>query len=329
MLIDAGASLDAVDVSGHTLVSQAAMAWCRQAEGDTRPLAALLQLRPDQVNTPDYNGYVPLHQTVSNKFLDRMKLLLAAGARADDGLAYAARHGYMDAIKVLLQAGANVNAAGKVYSEVLTPLVAAVKSADTPLVRLLLDAGADIHAKDSEGRDAAQIAAEATSQSRREADECATLLRIRKSPFGQVHNLTGNIGVTVVFRRSSAKGIARGTNMDVGLDFLDADDATAMPVQAGIVAKLQDGSQASAREPPRCRVLNEGPTLIPSADCAFPPASSSANATFKFELQLQPDGGVTVYYAPPDGDGGYKLGTLRMKGAKRLRYHTPGVEQRF
>ncbi|MBA3323060.1 MAG: ankyrin repeat domain-containing protein [Pyrinomonadaceae bacterium] len=63
-------------------------------------------------------------------------------------LARAAEGGDLDAVKMLLAAGANVNAAGA-YGK--TPLIAAAAQGHAGIVRLLLERGAEINARKSDG----------------------------------------------------------------------------------------------------------------------------------------------------------------------------------
>ncbi|HEX4998511.1 MAG TPA: ankyrin repeat domain-containing protein [Terriglobia bacterium] len=64
-------------------------------------------------------------------------------------LMFAAREGHVDAARLLLDAGADVNAVDK---NGITPLFMAISNNRVPMARLLIDRGADIHARDWYGR---------------------------------------------------------------------------------------------------------------------------------------------------------------------------------
>ena len=66
-------------------------------------------------------------------------------------LHHAAREGDMNEVKRLLAAGANVDARTTALAHDSTPLVIATRSKHFDIMRLLLDRGADIEARDNEG----------------------------------------------------------------------------------------------------------------------------------------------------------------------------------
>ena len=66
-------------------------------------------------------------------------------------LHHAAREGNMNEVKRLLAAGANVDARTTALAHDSTPLVIATRSKHFDIMRLLLDRGADIEARDNEG----------------------------------------------------------------------------------------------------------------------------------------------------------------------------------
>jgi len=66
-----------------------------------------------------------------------------------DALMFAAREGHIDAAKLLLDAGADVNAVDK---NDITPLFMAISNNRIPMARFLIDRGANINAKDWYGR---------------------------------------------------------------------------------------------------------------------------------------------------------------------------------
>ncbi len=91
----------------------------------------------------------PLTQAAAHNDVAALRALLAAGRKADEGdswtpLIWAARSGSVDAIGVLLDAGADVNLAGSSGDNWdATPLQHAILERRPAVVRLLLDRGAD------------------------------------------------------------------------------------------------------------------------------------------------------------------------------------------
>ena len=94
---------------------------------------------------------------------DFLRVLIEAGADVNMGNPLLWKIAYRDAesARMLIEAGADVNAASEIRSEILPPIVAAVSVLEPEyadyavkcdvLVRLLLDAGANIHAQSSTG----------------------------------------------------------------------------------------------------------------------------------------------------------------------------------
>jgi ankyrin repeat protein len=94
----------------------------------------------------------PLTQAAARNDVAALRHLLANGHTADEGgdswtaLIWAARSGSVDAIKVLLDAGADVNLPGSTGDNWdATPLQHAILARRPAAVRLLLDRGADLH----------------------------------------------------------------------------------------------------------------------------------------------------------------------------------------
>ena len=117
--------------------------WTAALEGDSAKVRSLVNKDPDCVNKRDGSGYTGLH--------------------------YASRSGHPDTIRVLLENGADPNAAtptGKV-----TPLHRAAYMGHTDCVELLLERGADPGLTDSDGMTALHKAAE------RNKTECFRALR--------------------------------------------------------------------------------------------------------------------------------------------------------
>ena len=148
-------------------------------DGNTEEAGKLLAEGYD----PDtsYNGFTALEAAVREKSLylpERISIvgmLLDAGADVNyagetgDGslaLLYAARDGYIDIVRLLLEKGAAVDAglslewydgSGKSHREYYTPLGEAVERGYTDIVTVLLEAGADVYASEP---DALEISGE-------------------------------------------------------------------------------------------------------------------------------------------------------------------------
>jgi len=112
-------------------------------------LRALLKQKVD-VNTPDVEGMTPLIWAAHNDDLDAVKLLLAAGANAKaanrydvTALAEAAKCGDGAMIEALVKAGVDVNTA---FGEGETPLMTASRTGSAMGVKAMLAAGADVNA---------------------------------------------------------------------------------------------------------------------------------------------------------------------------------------
>ncbi len=106
----------AVRAANHKPIHQAA------ARGDATKLAQTIRANPGAVSVPDAKGNTPLH--------------------------LAAFHGHVDASRVLLRAGAQVDARN---AEGMTPLMIAAKAGNLPLVKVLLKGGATTTIKDLHG----------------------------------------------------------------------------------------------------------------------------------------------------------------------------------
>jgi ankyrin repeat protein len=127
--------------------------------------AQLLLQMGANVNATTLTRLSPLQYAVGNSTsLEIVKLLIENGAdmEARDGtgrtvLMIAAAKDYFDKAQLLVQRGANVNAT---TTRRLTPLHFAAGGGKSPeIVRLLLDAGVDIEARDDTGRTALFVAA--------------------------------------------------------------------------------------------------------------------------------------------------------------------------
>lgn len=104
-------------------------------------------------------GCAALHLSAYEGSPAIVEMLLNAGAKIEDGeippLIFAAASGGLDAVKLLLSRGANVNVSG-VKGD--TPLICATKANRFDVVALLLDKGADWKRKDAENKTALDYA---------------------------------------------------------------------------------------------------------------------------------------------------------------------------
>ncbi|KPK36438.1 MAG: hypothetical protein AMJ65_16175 [Phycisphaerae bacterium SG8_4] len=149
-----------------------------------RDLCEFLIQRGANVNAEDKWGRVSLHYAIRNEDLDIMNILIANGADVDikhtgrytplqythSGgetlLQYAAIGGRTEAAKLLLEAGANVDAKNDGGQTALHVILDLTKSKYTyyrlskDTVELLLAKGADVNLKDKDGRTPLHLAAE-------------------------------------------------------------------------------------------------------------------------------------------------------------------------
>jgi ankyrin repeat protein len=141
-------SLTAADTAAPALVSAMRL-------GDAATWRALVQTKTG-LNDRDAAGNTALHFAALNHDVVAVKALLAAGAEADaknaaqaTPLIYGA--GHAEIVRALLAGGANPNAVSTLKN---TPLMAAVSHADSfEAARLLLEAGADVHAVKQPGQE--------------------------------------------------------------------------------------------------------------------------------------------------------------------------------
>ncbi len=124
---------------------------------ERRDLCQFLIQRGADANAKDKWGHTSLYYAIRKDNLDLMNILIANGAKVDikhlgeatgeTALHYAATTGKTEAVKLLLKAGANINAKDDRGRNVLHR---AVQSADGEIVALLVGKGAEIDAKDDE-----------------------------------------------------------------------------------------------------------------------------------------------------------------------------------
>ncbi len=163
-LLSAGAHIDAADAQGHTALHTACFVGSEQA-------AVFLVERGANVNLCSRKGVTPL--------------------------AWAAHRGHIRLANALLEKGANVNGdpfptppPGTKFapSEIESiPLLAAARSDKLDVLKLLLDKGAKIEAKNSAGETALHCAAKGDSL------KCVRELLIRGAEFGAIDKVRKKI----------------------------------------------------------------------------------------------------------------------------------------
>lgn len=162
LLLDAGANPNVAAKSGRTALFVAAM-----TEGNAAVVRTLMAKGAD-VKIRDAFGNTMLNAAAAGNDLETIRLMLAAGidvnAASVTGLTpliTAAYHGNAEAVRLLLSKGARVNdvaafptmfpienpKSGVIALSKVTPLLAAAAS-HFEVVKLLLDAGADVNARD-------------------------------------------------------------------------------------------------------------------------------------------------------------------------------------
>ena len=106
----------------------------------------------------------PLTQAAARNDVVALRQLLADGHNADEGgdawtaLIWASRSGSLEAIKLLLDSGADIDLAGSTEDNwAATPLQHAILQRQTAAVRLLLDRGADLNRSAGPGKSLAPL----------------------------------------------------------------------------------------------------------------------------------------------------------------------------
>jgi uncharacterized protein len=140
------------------------------AVGRTRGLEELLDGEPGLVTSWSKDGFTPLHLAAFFGEEEAVKILLERGADVNvvsrnpnivvTPLHSAAAGSHPGIVKLLLEAGADVNAA---QDRGFTPLHSAANNDDRESAEALLAAGADPRLTTDDGKTAADIAGEATS----------------------------------------------------------------------------------------------------------------------------------------------------------------------
>ncbi|KAM9271647.1 ankyrin repeat and SOCS box protein 3 isoform 2-T2 [Morus bassanus] len=119
-------------------------------EGNVKMLRKLIK-QGYSIDVPDNRGWVPIHEAAAHNSGECLRLLIRA-APSDDyinsktfegtsALHLSARHGSLESIRVLLEAGANPN---EVTTEATTVLFLAVENGHADVVKFLLQHGANV-----------------------------------------------------------------------------------------------------------------------------------------------------------------------------------------
>jgi ankyrin repeat protein len=140
----------AVDVNAAQPDGATALHWA--AHWDDLATARLLLRSGAQPNAPNDLGVTPLALACENGSAAMVEALLAAGAdpnaklhSGETSLMTASRSGSAGAVKALLARGADMNAKEPTHKQ--TALMWAVSNRHPEIVRLLVESGADIHAR--------------------------------------------------------------------------------------------------------------------------------------------------------------------------------------
>jgi ankyrin repeat protein len=153
-----GMDPDTADAAGTTLLMTAA------ANGNVRLVESLLRLRANVLKNNKY-GESALALAALNGHQEVAKVLVQAGARINasgwGALHYAVFSGHADVVRYLIDQGADVNARAPNYH---TALMLAARNGHGEIVRVLLAAGANPDLGDLEGNTALGIAQNAGNQ---------------------------------------------------------------------------------------------------------------------------------------------------------------------
>jgi ankyrin repeat protein len=158
LLLARGASINHRDAIGGTALTRAA------AAGHLDVVKWLLQ-QGAEVNGEDRYHESSLSYAAKGKEPQRaemVRLLLGVGAQTEGwALANAVENGRAEIVRILVQHGADVNGYGRSFRRLLSE---AALQKDLPVVRALLEGGADVNARDGSGDTAATLALKAGSR---------------------------------------------------------------------------------------------------------------------------------------------------------------------
>ncbi|XP_076288512.1 transient receptor potential cation channel subfamily A member 1-like [Lasioglossum baleicum] len=125
-------------------------------KGKQMEMAKLLIKYGANVNVKDGKGRTPIVYAIENRDTEMTKLLLTNGADIKEDpslLCTAAGNGSLKIVQDLLKYGADVNMLNSSrFGSDLTPLHSAVKTYQVEVAKLLINHGANVNVKDSEGR---------------------------------------------------------------------------------------------------------------------------------------------------------------------------------
>ncbi len=134
---------------------------CRK--GNVELIKQLSKLNPDTINTPNNSGYTPLLIAGYRNQLDAVKVLLELGANvnalSEDGtvLTAACYKSNVELVKILLKQHADINVKNNAGT---TPLMFAIMAENEEIVKLLLANKADINAMDNANKSVMEYARE-------------------------------------------------------------------------------------------------------------------------------------------------------------------------
>jgi ankyrin repeat protein len=140
------------------------------AQGGHADVARMLIEHGADVHHPARGGETPFHLAIWRSDLRMMQLLAAAGARCDArqfGMAVA--HSTPEAVRFLLKLGADPDAVPAPATRAVgppapPPVIVAAQRGDPAVLRLLIDAGANVNAQDHNGWSALRWAGQSESR---------------------------------------------------------------------------------------------------------------------------------------------------------------------